>query len=115
MTGGLDKILRIYDLAKPEAEPLKIEGCTQPIKTAIWTKDGNTIISAGQESSLRYRNFFENSQKLIFNSRIWDVRSLKEIKSHTLKNPVTSIDLSLDNKHITTSAGKEILFFDASR
>jgi len=98
LTGCQDKLLRIFDLNKPEAEPLKIEGHTQSLKTAVWSNDGNTIISASQESVLR----------------IFDTRTLTQVKTHSLKAPATSIEISLDGKHITTSVGKEVIFWDAN-
>jgi serine-threonine kinase receptor-associated protein len=53
LTGSLDKILRIYDLNKPDAEPTKLEGHAQPLKTAIWAADGNMIIAAGQDNAIK--------------------------------------------------------------
>jgi serine-threonine kinase receptor-associated protein len=98
LTGGQDKILRIFDLSKPEAEPISLEGHTQQIKTALWS-DQNTIISGGQDSTFR----------------VWDTRTMKEVKSHLLKNPILSVEASLDNKHIVITSGKEVSFFDNQR
>lgn len=39
LTGGQDKLLRIYDLNKPEAEPKEISGHTSGIKKALWCSD----------------------------------------------------------------------------
>jgi len=99
LTGGQDKTLRIYDLAKPEAEPVALEAHTQPVKVALWSKDDNTIISGGQDSVLR----------------VWDVRTLKEVISRPLKSAVTSIEISLNSRHISTTAGKEVTFWDAQK
>jgi len=99
LTGGQDKILRIFDLAKPEAEPLQLEGHSQPIKIALWCKDNNTIISGGQDSVLR----------------VWDVRTLKEVQSHPVKGAITSIEISLDGRHLSTTSGKDVIFWDASK
>jgi len=97
LTGGQDKVLRLFDLEKPEVEPLKLEGHTDSVKTALWMNSENsTIISGGQDSTLR----------------LWDVRTLKEIKNISAKAPITSIELSLDGKHVTTTAGKEVYFWD---
>jgi serine-threonine kinase receptor-associated protein len=98
LTGGQDKILRVFDLEKPEAEPLKLEGHTQPIRVALYSNE-STVISAGQDSVLR----------------IWDVRSLKEVKSIPAKAAISSVELSLDGKHVTTTAGKEVTFFNLSK
>lgn len=98
LTGTQDKILRIFDLSKPEAEPVKLEGHTQSVKTALWCPDGNTIVSAGLDAVLR----------------IWDVRTLTQVKSQTLKSPISSLELSLDGQHITTTAGKEVHFWSTA-
>jgi serine-threonine kinase receptor-associated protein len=96
LSGGQDKILRIFDLEKPEADPLKLEGHADSIKNALWTSNNTTIVSGGQDSTLR----------------IWDVRTLKEVKSINLKAPVGGIEVSLDGKHLTTAAGREVSFWD---
>jgi len=77
---------------------MTMEGHTQPIKSALWV-DQNTIISGGQDAAFK----------------VWDVRSLKEVKSHQLKSPITSVEASLDNKHVTIAAGREVSFWDLSK
>jgi len=99
LTGGQDKILRIFDLTKPEADPLLMEGHTQAVKTALWCKDGNTIISGGSDAVLR----------------IWDIRSLREVKAIPVKAPISSIEISLNGQHLSTTSGKEVTFWDASK
>jgi len=96
LTGGQDKILRIFDLGKPDAEPLKLEGHTQSVKVALWCKDNNTIISIAQEPGIR----------------VWDARTLTQIKLQPTKNPLSSMELSVDGKHITTTSGKEVTFWN---
>lgn len=96
VTGGQEKIIQIFDLEKPEAEALKLEGHTQAVKTALWSSDDSLIISGGQDS------------QLIF----WDTRTLKPTKTVSTKAPVASVELSLDGKHMTTAAGKEVSFWD---
>jgi len=99
LTGGQDKTLRIYDLTKPEAEPATLEAHTQPVKIALWSKDDSTIISGGQDAVLR----------------VWDVRTLKEVISRPLKSAITSIEISLNSRHISTTAGKEVTFWDSQK
>jgi serine-threonine kinase receptor-associated protein len=98
LTGGQDKALRIFDLSKPEAEPLIMEGHSQPIKTALWV-DQNTIISGAQDSTFK----------------VWDTRTLSEVKTQVLKNSVSSVEASLDRKHITITSGREVSFWDISK
>lgn len=96
LTGGQDKILRIFDLSKMDAEPQKLEGHTQPIKIALWSADDNLLFSAGGESEFK----------------VWDTRTWTVVKTVPTKMPLSSLELSLDKKHITTAAGKEVCFFD---
>lgn len=96
LTGGQDKILRIFDLEKVEAKPLQLTAHTDSIRVALWNADNTTIISGGQDSVLR----------------IWDSRTLTEVKSVAAKAPITSIELSLDGKHFTTTSGKDVSFWD---
>jgi len=96
LTGGQDKILRIFDLGKPEAEPFKLEGHSDSVRVALWNWDNSAVVSGGQDSVLR----------------IWDVKTLKEIRSFPSRSPITSIEVCLDGKHLITTAGKEVSFWD---
>jgi len=97
LTGGQDKILRVFDLTKPDTDPLKLEGHTETIKIALWCKQENIIVSGGQDQELR----------------VWDVRQNNQIKHFGLKNAITSIEVSLDQKHLVTTAGNEVTFWNA--
>jgi len=96
LTGGQDKILRIFDLGKPEAEPFKLEGHSDSVRVALWNWYNSAVVSGGQDSVLR----------------IWDVKTLKEIRSFPSRSPITSIEVCLDGKHLITTAGKEVSFWD---
>jgi serine-threonine kinase receptor-associated protein len=98
LTGGQDKILRIFDLGKPDAEPLKLEGHGQSIKVALWCKDENLIISGAQEAGVR----------------VWDLRTNQVVKQLATKSGVASIEYSWDGKFITVASGKEVTFYDAN-
>ncbi|KAG7261258.1 hypothetical protein CRUP_013821 [Coryphaenoides rupestris] len=53
LTGGNDKLLRIYDLNKPEEAPQEIPGHTASIKKALWCHDDQHILSASEDRSVR--------------------------------------------------------------
>jgi len=97
LTGGLDKLLRIFDLSKPDADPLKLEGHSNTIKTALWCGGDQILVSGGSDNELR----------------IWDRRTLKQEKSIPFKSAITSIELCLDKKHMIVTCGKDITFYDA--
>uniref|UniRef100_A0A8C5R6B5 Serine-threonine kinase receptor-associated protein n=1 Tax=Leptobrachium leishanense TaxID=445787 RepID=A0A8C5R6B5_9ANUR len=54
LTAGQDKLLRIYDLNNPEAEPEEIGGHTSAIKKALWYNNERQIISAADDKTVRY-------------------------------------------------------------
>jgi len=96
LSGGQDGILRIYDLEKPNTDPLTLEGHTQFVKTCSWLGNDNLIVSGGQDNQLR----------------IWDTRSLKTIKTFPTNANISSIEVSLDGKHFVSTADKEISFWN---
>lgn len=63
LTGGQEKKLRIFDLARPEADPLYLVGKGEPdggkahegtIRSVVWdAQDGNVAVSAGEEGVIR--------------------------------------------------------------
>jgi len=93
LTGGQDKILRVFDLSSKETL-VSLEGHTQPIKAALWV-DENTILSAAQEQI-----------------KVWDLRSGTNVQTHNTKSAVTGMELSLFPDHITITNGKEVLLWN---
>ncbi len=67
VTGGHEKLLRIFDLEKPQEAATVLNGHTKPISHAFFSVDGNLIYSAGEENDIR----------------VWDRRSLTEVCSRT--------------------------------
>lgn len=95
LTGGMDKILRIYDANKPSADPIYLEGHTQGIKVAQWINT-NVIASSCGDNQLH----------------IWDIRTGKEEKTETVKSPIVGIELCLDGKTLCTVGGKEAILWN---
>ena len=60
LTGGSEKLLRIYDLNKPEAEPYAMAGSASQIKTASFIANDELILSSCAEDK---------------GIRVWDVRT----------------------------------------
>eukprot|EP00744_Colponema_vietnamica_P006516 GILI01009458.1.p1 GENE.GILI01009458.1~~GILI01009458.1.p1 ORF type:complete len:303 (-),score=62.28 GILI01009458.1:85-993(-) len=97
LTGGQEKLLRVYDLANPTAAPLAMAGHTEGVKVAVWGADPNLIISGSAEPRLR----------------IWDVRTGAEQRQVDLPGPVMDIELSRDERTLTVAAGQSVVFLDA--
>jgi len=93
----MEKILRVYDLASPDAEPLVMEGFPKTIRTAVWHQDApNTIIAACHDE-----NCF----------RVWDVRTLKETSVISTNAPTTSLEVSAGSGILTTAEGTSVKFW----
>ena len=46
LTGGFEKILRIYDLNRPDATPREIDKSPGSVRTVTWFHSDQTILSS---------------------------------------------------------------------
>ncbi|KAH3726682.1 serine-threonine kinase receptor-associated protein-like [Dreissena polymorpha] len=99
LTGSQEKILRIFDLEKTDAEPRMFSGHTAFIKNALFTHDGRQIVSAADDKTVR----------------IWDVNSCSEVRKLEFPSVPTSLDLSQDGKIIIVTHGNTTAFWDAEK
>ncbi|XP_072998802.1 uncharacterized protein [Typha latifolia] len=99
LTGGIEKILRIYDLNCPDASPREIDKSPGSVRTAAWLHSDQTILSSCTE---------------IGGVRLWDVRSGKIVQTLETSSPVTSAEVSQDGRYITTADGTSVKFWDAN-
>ncbi|KAJ0977833.1 hypothetical protein J5N97_013307 [Dioscorea zingiberensis] len=98
LTGGLEKVLRIFDLNHPEAPPSELDKSPGSIRTVAWLHSDQTILSSCTD---------------IGGVRLWDVRSGKIVQTLETKSPVTSAEVSQDGRYITTADGSTVKFWDA--
>jgi len=98
VTGGQEKILQVYDLEKPTCSPVHLKGHQQPIKTIVWGPSPHLLFSAGGDSHLR----------------IWDIRTLTQVRDIDLGDVITSLELSLDQELLTCCSGNHVLFLNSS-
>ncbi|EGC29100.1 WD40 repeat-containing protein [Dictyostelium purpureum] len=97
ITGGHDKILRIYDLEKANEPLFQISGHQNTIKKATWSAfNSDIVLSGGLDEVIR----------------IWDLRSGTQI-SLCAKSSISSMEFSKDKKYLVTTAGNEVTFWDA--
>ncbi|KAF8621865.1 hypothetical protein AX15_007448 [Amanita polypyramis BW_CC] len=88
LTGGQERMVRIFDLNRPDAGPDFLydsgpqthEGV---IKSVVWTGD-QTGASAGEDGKIKW----------------WDMRSREITASVSFPNPITSMELSLQTKQL---------------
>ncbi|XP_034984228.2 serine-threonine kinase receptor-associated protein [Zootoca vivipara] len=96
LTGGQDKLLRIYDLNKPEADPQIVSGHTSGIKKALWSSDDRQILSADDKTV-----------------RLWDRNTYTEVKAINVAMSVSSMEYIPEGEIIVITYGKTIAFHSA--
>jgi len=96
VTGGQDRIIRIFDLNKPDNTPVS-EFPAQPtsIKQVVWFTENLLLSTSGEKEW-----------------RITDIRTTNNVTTIATKSVVSNIEVSLDGKHITTSGGREVNFWN---
>ncbi|KAJ4769739.1 Eukaryotic translation initiation factor 3 subunit I [Rhynchospora pubera] len=99
LTGGFEKILRIYDLNRPDATPREIDKSPGSVRTVTWLHSDQTILSSCSDMG---------------GVRLWDVRSGNIVQTLETKAPVTSAEVSQDGRYITTADGSSVKFWDAN-
>jgi len=87
LTGGHEKILRVFDVQQADSDPVELAGHTGVIKHALWTADLNLILSSGEDCTLR----------------LWDLRSGKTEAQHKNPGALTSLQLSWDAKTLVST------------
>lgn len=97
LSGCNDKLLRVFDLGSPEAEPQVLEGSPSAVKCAVWSKEPSFIVACAEDPQLR----------------MWDVRSGAVARTLPLDGSATSVELSRDRALLTVAHGRTVSFFDA--
>lgn len=123
-TGGMEKRLRIFDLSQTSGESTSLAEApnggndlaeppsyeigagehTGAIKSIIWTRDPNIVITAADDKKIRW----------------WDLRARSMIASHEIDGLPTSCELNTglsgySEGIVSVAAGKNIYFFDGAR
>ncbi|KDP32349.1 hypothetical protein JCGZ_13274 [Jatropha curcas] len=99
LTGGVEKVLRIFDLNRPDAPPREVDKSPGSIRTVAWLHSDQTILSSCSDMG---------------GVRLWDVRSGKIVQTLETKSSVTSAEVSQDGRYITTCDGSTVKFWDAN-
>eukprot|EP01137_Pigoraptor_chileana_P025716 Opistho-2@95579 len=97
VTGSMEKIIRIFDADKTDAEPQLIPNLPSNPRQVLFSADGSLIICATEDKTVR----------------VYDARTLSEVRSLVFDSPVTSIEISRDEKTLTMAHGKTVSFWKA--
>ncbi|XP_065580317.1 serine-threonine kinase receptor-associated protein-like [Artemia franciscana] len=99
-TGGVDKVIRVFDLNKTDATPVcTIESHTGTVKRVCFLKHSQLVLSCSDDSTIR----------------VHDRRCDMAVTKREFTAMVEDIEVSVDEKHVTVAEGKHVSFFDTER
>ncbi|KAG6430003.1 hypothetical protein SASPL_108062 [Salvia splendens] len=115
LTGGMEKVLRIFDLNRPDAPPREIEKSPGSVRTISWLHSDQTILgSCTDMGGVRYCPTLLYLICKALADRLWDVRTGTIVRTLDTKASVTSAEVSQDGRYITTADGTSVKFWDAN-
>lgn len=98
ITGGMEKTIRIYDLAKPEVEPVVLPKQESSIRCAVWSKSNENLLYSSCSDACSIS--------------VWDLRTKEIVQEWKTSSIVTSIELSSADT-VTSACGREVVFWKA--
>ncbi|KDD74316.1 hypothetical protein H632_c1406p0, partial [Helicosporidium sp. ATCC 50920] len=97
VTGGPEKLLRVFDLQRPEAEPSAMPLAPDSIRGACWVHDNSALL-------------------VHYASRpgvdVWDLRSGGVVRTLETRGAVGSVDASADGRSVVVADGQEVRFLN---
>lgn len=97
ITGSNEKLIRVYDLSKPNTEPEVFTGHGGAIKRALFCRNDKYIVSVAEDKTLR----------------LWDRSIGEEVQRIEFSSHPNSIELSSDYNILTVTHGKSVSFWEA--
>lgn len=97
VTGSNEKLIRIFSLQQPTAQPDVFTGHSGSIKRAIFFRNDRCIISCAEDKTMR----------------VWDRSSGAEVQRIDLPTHPNSLELSADLSTLTVAHGNSVSFFSA--
>lgn len=98
-TGGHEKVLRVFDLNRPDAAPLEVGTTTAPLRNSAYLTETTMLTTCSDQPG----------------ASIWDVRSCQVVRTLPTDEAVSSIDLTFDGSVLTTTDGRNIRMWDTAR
>lgn len=62
----MEKLIRVYDVSAPETELTTLSGHEKNIKIAMYYNDENTLLSAGDDKTVRYYIYIYRHRYVFF-------------------------------------------------
>ncbi|KAE8738473.1 hypothetical protein FOCC_FOCC016032 [Frankliniella occidentalis] len=99
VTGSNEKLLRIFDLNKPEADPTVFSGHTGGLKHVMFFRGDKQLISCADDKTIR----------------VWDRASGQEVQKVELSAAPSSLEVSKDGSLMTVTHGNVVSFLDTEK
>lgn len=99
VTGSNEKLLRIFDLNKPEADSAVFSGHTGGLKYVTFFRGDSQLISCSDDKTIR----------------VWDRTSGQEVQKVELSASPSSLEVSKDGTILTVAHGNVVSFWDAEK
>ncbi|KAJ8915128.1 hypothetical protein NQ315_000380 [Exocentrus adspersus] len=96
-TGSNEKLVRIFDLNKPDAGPEVFSGHTGGIRHVSFFRDDTHLVSCADDKTLR----------------VWDRASGKEVQKVEFASTPNSLEVSKDGSVITVAYANHVSFLDS--
>ncbi|XP_068212396.1 serine-threonine kinase receptor-associated protein [Palaemon carinicauda] len=96
LTGSNEKLLKIFNLGKPEAEPQVFSGHTGGLKHVLFMNQGKQMLSCAEDKTVR----------------CWDKASGQEIRKLEVAHNPTSMELAADGQILTLTYGSKVAFLN---
>ncbi|CAB0038967.1 unnamed protein product [Trichogramma brassicae] len=96
-TGSNEKLVRIFDLNKPEAEAQTFSGHTSGVRHIKFFDNDSLLLTCADDKTLR----------------VWDRHNAEEIRKIEFPSIPRSMELSQDGKIITTTHSNIVTFWDS--
>jgi len=98
LTGSNEKLLRIYDLNRPDADAELFAGHINSLRCCLWMPGKRQFISASDDKTIR----------------VWDVQSKTEVRKLEVSAAVADIELSRDGQLLMAAFGNTVAFWDTA-
>ncbi|MEW5313656.1 MAG: hypothetical protein WDW38_005204 [Sanguina aurantia] len=96
---GMEKVIRIYDLARPDQAPQQLAGAPSGIRSLTWLQGDQTLLCSFTDKP---------------GVGVYDMRSLSQVQMMQTAAPVTSVELSFDAQYLTMTDGRSVRFMEAN-
>lgn len=100
-TCGQERCIALWDIEKEDVPVLKIENAAETMmKTVLWNPHfNNCLFSSSEEKTIK----------------CWDPRSGDLVVEKTLPEELTSLSMTKDEKFLISTAGKQVIFWNAQK